>query len=164
MYPVALACGNAFILKPSERDPSAAMFMADLLTEAGLPPGVFNVVHGDKDAVDAILAHPGIASVSYVGSTAIARYIYSTGTAHDKRVQALGGAKNHMVVMPDADMDQATDALMGAGYGSAGQRCMAISVAVAVGDQAADTLVEKLAPRIRALKVGPAYFPWSAFP
>ncbi len=159
MFPISIACGNTFILKPSERDPSASLFLADMLAEAGLPPGVFNVVHGDKEAVDAILTHPGIASVSFVGSTPIAQYIYSTGTAHHKRVQALGGAKNHMVVMPDADMDQATDALMGAGYGSAGQRCMAVSVAVAVGDQAADTLVEKLAPRIRALKVGPGTDP-----
>ena len=159
MFPVAIACGNAFVLKPSERDPSVSLFMADLLAEAGLPPGIFNVIHGDKEAVDAILTHPGIASVSFVGSTPIARYIYSTGTAHDKRVQALGGAKNHMVVMPDADMDQATDALMGAGYGSAGQRCMAISVAVAVGDKTADTLVEKLSPRIRALKIGPGTDP-----
>ncbi len=159
MFPVAIACGNTFILKPSERDPSTSLLLADLLQEAGLPPGVFNVVHGDKEAVDAILKHPDIASVSFVGSTPIAQYIYATGTAHDKRVQALGGAKNHMVVMPDADMDQATDALMGAGYGSAGQRCMAISVAVAVGDQAADTLVEKLAPRVRSLKIGPGTDP-----
>ncbi len=155
MFPIAIACGNTFILKPSERDPSAALFLADMLSQAGLPPGVFNVVHGDKEAVDAILTHPGIASVSFVGSTPIAEYIYTTGTANHKRVQALGGAKNHMVVMPDADLDQATDALMGAGYGSAGQRCMAISVAVAVGDETADSLVGKLVPRIQALKVGP---------
>ena len=159
MFPISIACGNTFILKPSERDPSASLFLADMLSEAGLPPGVFNVVHGDKEAVDAILTHPGIASVSFVGSTPIAEYIYTTGTAHHKRVQALGGAKNHMVVMPDADMDQATDALMGAGYGSAGQRCMAISVAVAVGDDTADRLVGKLTPRIQSLKVGPGTDP-----
>ncbi len=126
MFPIALACGNTFILKPSERDPSASLMLADLLREAGLPAGAFNVVHGDKEAVDAILEHPGIAAVSFVGSTPIAEYIYRTGTAHGKRVQALGGAKNHMVVMPDADLEQATDALMGAGYGAAGERCMAI--------------------------------------
>ena len=154
MLPVALATGNCFILKPSERDPSASLLLADLLKQAGLPDGVFNVVHGDKEAVDAILEHPGIAAVSFVGSTPIAEYIHRTGTAHGKRVQALGGAKNHMVVMPDADLDQATDALMGAAYGSAGERCMAISVAVAVGN-VADKLVDRLAPRIRALKVGP---------
>jgi malonate-semialdehyde dehydrogenase (acetylating)/methylmalonate-semialdehyde dehydrogenase len=154
MLPVALATGNCFILKPSERDPSASLMLADLLAEAGLPGGVFNVVQGDKEAVDAILAHPGIAAVSFVGSTPIAEHIYRTGTAHGKRVQALGGAKNHMVVMPDADLDQTTDALMGAGYGSAGERCMAISVAVAVGG-VGDALIERLAPRVRALKVGP---------
>jgi malonate-semialdehyde dehydrogenase (acetylating)/methylmalonate-semialdehyde dehydrogenase len=154
MLPVALATGNCFILKPSERDPSASLMLADLLAEAGLPGGVFNVVQGDKEAVDAILAHPGIAAVSFVGSTPIAEYIYRTGTAHGKRVQALGGAKNHMVVMPDADLDQTTDALMGAGYGSAGERCMAISVAVAVGG-VGDALIERLAPRVRALKVAP---------
>ena len=154
MFPVSIACGNTFILKPSERDPSAANFMAELLTEAGLPAGVFNVVHGDKEAVDAILNHPDISSVSFVGSTPIAEYVYQTGTAAGKRVQALGGAKNHMVVMPDADMDQATDALMGAAFGSAGERCMAISVAVAVGD-AGDALMERLAPRAQSLKVGP---------
>ena len=154
MFPVSIACGNTFILKPSERDPSAANFMAELLTEAGLPAGVFNVVHGDKEAVDAILNHPDISAVSFVGSTPIAEYVYQTGTAAGKRVQALGGAKNHMVVMPDADMDQATDALMGAAFGSAGERCMAISVAVAVGD-AGDALMERLAPRAHSLKVGP---------
>src|ERR1043165_2898141 len=146
MFPMAIACGNAFILKPSERDPSAGLRIAELLAEAGLPPGVFNVVNGDKEAVDAILNHPGIAAVSFVGSTAIAEYIYTTAAAAGKRVQALGGAKNHMVVMPDADLDQATDALMGAAYGSAGERCMAISVALAVGD-VADRLVQKPAPR-----------------
>jgi malonate-semialdehyde dehydrogenase (acetylating)/methylmalonate-semialdehyde dehydrogenase len=155
MFPIAIACGNTFVLKPSERDPSASLLLADWLVEAGLPPGVFNVVHGDKRAVDAILAHPDVKAVSFVGSTPIAKYIYETGCKHGKRVQALGGAKNHMVVMPDADLDQAADALMGAGYGSAGERCMAISVAVAIGDAVADALVAKLAPRVKALKVGP---------
>jgi malonate-semialdehyde dehydrogenase (acetylating) / methylmalonate-semialdehyde dehydrogenase len=154
MFPVALACGNCFILKPSERDPSAGIRIAELLTEAGLPSGVFNTVNGDKEAVDAILQHPGIDAVSFVGSTAIASYIYANAAAQGKRVQALGGAKNHMVVMPDADLDQATDALMGAAYGSAGERCMAVSVAVAVGN-AGDKLMDKLVPRVRALKVGP---------
>ncbi len=141
MFPIALAAGNTFILKPSERDPSASLLLAKWLEEAGLPKGVFNVVHGDKEAVDAILLHPDIAAVSFVGSTPIARYIYETGTRAGKRVQALGGAKNHMIVMPDADMDQAVDALMGAAYGSAGERCMAISVAVPVGKKTADTLI-----------------------
>jgi malonate-semialdehyde dehydrogenase (acetylating) / methylmalonate-semialdehyde dehydrogenase len=154
MFPMALACGNSFILKPSERDPTISIRLGELLKEAGLPDGVFNVVQGDKEAVDALLLHPGIEAISFVGSTPIAEYIYSTGTSTGKRVQALGGAKNHMVVMPDADLDQATDALMGAGYGSAGERCMAISVAVTVGD-AGDKLVEKLAPRVRSLKIGP---------
>ncbi len=158
MAPMALACGNAFILKPSERDPSASLLLAELFREAGLPDGVFNVVQGDKEAVDAILEHPGIAAVSFVGSTPIAEYIYRTGTAHGKRVQALGGAKNHMIVMPDADLEQATDALMGAGYGAAGERCMAISVAVAVGG-VGDALVSRLAPRVRGLKVGPGTDP-----
>ena len=158
MAPVALACGNTFILKPSERDPSASLMLADLLRQAGLPAGAFNVVQGDKEAVDAILEHPGIAAVSFVGSTPIAEYIYRVGTAHGKRVQALGGAKNHMIVMPDADLEQATDALMGAGYGAAGERCMAISVAVAVGG-AGDALIERLAPRVRSLKVGPGTDP-----
>ncbi|MFO1319451.1 MAG: CoA-acylating methylmalonate-semialdehyde dehydrogenase [Burkholderiales bacterium] len=152
MFPIALATGNAFILKPSERDPSASLLMARLLREAGLPDGVFNVVQGDKEAVDAILANPGISAVSFVGSTPIARYIYETGTKHGKRVQALGGAKNHLVVMPDADLDQAVDALMGAAYGAAGERCMAISVGVAVGP-VADALVAKLAERARSLKI-----------
>jgi malonate-semialdehyde dehydrogenase (acetylating)/methylmalonate-semialdehyde dehydrogenase len=159
MFPIAIACGNTFVLKPSERDPSASLLLADWLQEAGLPDGVFNVVHGDKRAVDAILEHPEVKAVSFVGSTAIAQYIYETGCRHGKRVQALGGAKNHMVVMPDADLDQTADALMGAGYGSAGERCMAISVAVAVGDATADALVERLAPRVRALKVGPGDAP-----
>ncbi len=156
MYPIAIACGNTFVLKPSERDPSAPMLAWDLFTEAGFPEGVLNVVHGDKSAVDAILDHPDIKAVSFVGSTPIAEYVYSRGTAAGKRVQALGGAKNHMVVMPDADLDQAADALMGAGYGSAGERCMAISVAVPVGDRTADALVEKLRPRVEKLKIGPA--------
>ncbi|HYD18825.1 MAG TPA: CoA-acylating methylmalonate-semialdehyde dehydrogenase [Patescibacteria group bacterium] len=155
MFPIAIACGNAFILKPSERDPSAADFMAKLLTEAGCPEGIFTVAHGDKEAVDAILNHPDIAAVSFVGSTPVAEYIYKTGTANGKRVQSLGGAKNHMVVMPDADLAQACDALMGAAYGSAGERCMAISIAVAVGDEVADKLVAALSPRINALKIGP---------
>lgn len=159
MFPIALVAGNTFILKPSERDPGTSMLIAKLLNEAGLPDGVFNVVHGDKEAVDAILENPEIQAVSFVGSTPIAEYIYHTGTAHNKRVQALGGAKNHMIVMPDADMDQATDALMGAGYGSAGERCMAISVAVAVGDKVGDTIVDKLAPKVRALKVAPGTDP-----
>ena len=151
----ALVCGNAFILKPSERDPSVPNMLAALLVEAGLPEDVCQVVHGDKGAVDAILDHPDIMAVGFVGSTAIARYVYSRGTANDKRVQCFGGAKNHMIVMPDADMDQAADALIGAGYGAAGERCMAISVAVPVGDEAADALIEKLVPRIEKLKVGP---------
>ncbi len=154
MFPVAIACGNCFVLKPSERDPSPSLLLAEWLAEAGLPPGVFNVVQGDKVAVDAILAHPDVAAVSFVGSTPIARYIYATGCAAGKRVQALGGAKNHMVILPDADLDQAADALLGAGYGSAGERCMAISGAVAVGDETADRLIERLAPRIAALKIG----------
>jgi malonate-semialdehyde dehydrogenase (acetylating) / methylmalonate-semialdehyde dehydrogenase len=158
MFPVALACGNCFILKPSERDPSPALRIAALLKEAGLPDGVFSVVNGDKTAVDAILHHPGIAAVSFVGSSAIAEYIYATGAAKGKRVQALGGAKNHMVVMPDADLDQATDALMGAAYGAAGERCMAVSVAVAVG-KIGDKLIDRLEPRIRALKIGPGTDP-----
>ena len=154
MYPMAIACGNTFILKPSEKDPSCAMRLAELATEAGLPDGVLNVVNGDKEAVDAILAHPDIPAISFVGSTPIAQYIYTTGASNGKRVQALGGAKNHMVVMPDADMDQAADALMGAAYGSAGERCMAISVAVAVGD-AGGKLMERLIPKVEALKIGP---------
>lgn len=156
MFPIALVTGNAFILKPSERDPSAPMALARWLQEAGLPDGVFNVVHGGKAAVDAILEHSDIKAVSFVGSTPIAQYIYTTGTAHGKRVQALGGAKNHMVIMPDADLDMAANALMGAAFGSAGERCMAISVAVPVTDAVADALVEKLAPKIEALKIGPS--------
>jgi len=149
----AIACGNAFILKPSEKDPSAALFLAGLWQEAGLPDGVFTVVHGDKDAVDALLAHPDVAAVSFVGSTPIARYIYATGTAHGKRVQALGGAKNHALVLPDADLDVAADALVSAAYGSAGERCMALSVAVAVGD-IADPLVAAIRQRVDKLVVG----------
>ncbi|MFK4443204.1 malonate-semialdehyde dehydrogenase (acetylating)/methylmalonate-semialdehyde dehydrogenase [Caballeronia udeis] len=152
MFPVAIAAGNAFILKPSERDPSASLFMAGLLQEAGLPDGVFSVVQGDKVVVDALLVHPDVKAISFVGSTPIANYIYQTGAQHGKRVQALGGAKNHMVVMPDADIDQAIDALVGAGYGSAGERCMAISVAVLVGD-VADKLIPRLAERARTLIV-----------
>jgi len=156
MFPVALACGNCFILKPSERDPSPSLLIGEWLAEAGLPEGVFNVVQGDKEAVDALLTNPDVKAISFVGSTPIAKYIYETGTAHGKRVQALGGAKNHMVVMPDADLDMAANALMGAAYGSAGERCMAISVAVPVTDKVADALVERLVPKIEALKVGPA--------
>lgn len=150
----ALACGNAFILKPSEKDPSAALFLAELLKEAGLPDGVFSVVHGDKEAVDAILEHPGIAAVSFVGSTPIAKYIYETGTKNGKRVQALGGAKNHMLVLPDADIGMAADAAVSAAYGSAGERCMAISVLVAVGG-AGDQIIDAIKQRIPALKIGP---------
>ncbi len=155
MFPIAITCGNCFILKPSERDPSSADYMAKLLKEAGLPDGVFSVIHGDKEAVDAILHHKDIAAVSFVGSTPVAEYIYKTGTDNGKRVQALGGAKNHMIVMPDADMAQAADALMGAAFGSAGERCMAISVAVAVTDKVGDALVDKLTTLINKLKVGP---------
>ncbi len=153
MFPVALACGNTFILKPSEKDPSLGLEMAQLLKEAGLPDGVFNVVNGDKEAVDALLDHPDVQAISFVGSTPIAEYVYTRGTAAGKRVQALGGAKNHMVVMPDADLDQTVDALIGAAYGSAGERCMAISVAVAVGDRLADALVDRLKTRLRTLRV-----------
>ena len=154
MFPVAIACGNTFILKPSEKVPSCSMRLAELFMQAGAPPGVFNVVNGAKQAVDAILTHPGISAVSFVGSTPVAEHVHRTGTAAGKRVQALGGAKNHMVILPDADLDQATDALMGAAYGSAGERCMAVSVAVAVG-AVADPLIQKLAPKVRALKIGP---------
>jgi malonate-semialdehyde dehydrogenase (acetylating)/methylmalonate-semialdehyde dehydrogenase len=154
MFPIAIACGNTFILKPSERDPSASLLLAEMLKEAGLPDGVFNVIHGDKVAVDALLAHPTIQAISFVGSTPIAEYVYREGTKHGKRVQALGGAKNHMIVMPDADLDQAADALVGAAYGSAGERCMAISVAVTVGNATADTLVGKIEQRIQNLQMG----------
>ncbi|MDH3738254.1 MAG: CoA-acylating methylmalonate-semialdehyde dehydrogenase, partial [Alphaproteobacteria bacterium] len=151
----AIACGNAFVLKPSERDPSVPLMLAELMIEAGLPPGILNVVNGDKEAVDALCDDPDIQAIGFVGSTPIAEYVYRRGTHAGKRVQCFGGAKNHMVVMPDADMDQAADALIGAGYGSAGQRCMAVSVAVAVGDQTADSLVENLMPRVQELKIGP---------
>jgi malonate-semialdehyde dehydrogenase (acetylating)/methylmalonate-semialdehyde dehydrogenase len=155
MFPVALACGNCFILKPSERAPSASVMMAEWLKEAGLPDGVFNVIQGDREAVDAILSDPDVSAVSFVGSTPVARYIYETAAKAGKRCQALGGAKNHMIVMPDADLDQAVDALMGAAYGSAGERCMAISVAVPIGQETADALMTRLEPRVRALKIGP---------
>jgi malonate-semialdehyde dehydrogenase (acetylating)/methylmalonate-semialdehyde dehydrogenase len=155
MFAPAIACGNAFILKPSERDPTVPMMLAELFEEAGLPKGILQVVNGDKEAVDAILDNETIQSVGFVGSTPIAEYIYSRGCANGKRVQCFGGAKNHMIIMPDADMDQAADALVGAGYGAAGERCMAISVAVPVGDDTADRLLEKLAPRVEKLKVGP---------
>jgi malonate-semialdehyde dehydrogenase (acetylating)/methylmalonate-semialdehyde dehydrogenase len=154
MFPIALACGNAFILKPSERDPSVSLLLAALLQQAGLPDGVFNVVQGDKAAVDALLEHPDIAAISFVGSTPIARYIQAQGTAHGKRVQALGGAKNHAVVMPDADLNAAVESIVGAAYGSAGERCMAVSVVVAVGESTADALIERFRQRIGALKVG----------
>ncbi|MFV0359986.1 CoA-acylating methylmalonate-semialdehyde dehydrogenase [Tropicimonas sp.] len=156
MFPVALACGNTFVLKPSERDPSASLLLAEWLAEAGLPAGVFNVVQGDKVAVDALLDHPDVRAISFVGSTPIAQYIHQRGIANGKRVQALGGAKNHAVIMPDADLDMAANALMGAAFGSAGERCMAVSVAVPVTDAVADALIEKLVPRIRALKIGPS--------
>lgn len=156
MFPIAVACGNTFILKPSERDPSAPMLVWELFRQAGFPDGVLNIVHGDKEVVDAILDHKDIKAVSFVGSTPIAEYVYSRGTAAGKRVQALGGAKNHAVIMPDADLDKAVDALMGAGYGSAGERCMAISVAVPVGEKTADALIAKLKPKVAALKIGPA--------
>src|SRR5215213_2158368 len=153
MHPIAIACGNAFVLKPSERDPSVSVRVAELYAEAGLPDGVFNVVHGDKVAVDAILDHPGIASVSFVGSTPIARYIYERGTSHGKRVQALGGAKNHAIVLPDADLDFASDHLVASAFGSAGERCMAISATVAVGG-AADPLVDIVSEKARKVAVG----------
>ncbi len=154
MYPIAIACGNTFVLKPSEKDPSPSQLAAELLAEAGLPEGVFNIVHGDKEAVDALITHPDVAAVSFVGSTPIARYIYETGTRHGKRVQALGGAKNHMIVLPDADIDLAADAAVSAGYGSAGERCMAISAVVTVGE-AGDRLIDGVRTRIEKLKVGP---------
>jgi malonate-semialdehyde dehydrogenase (acetylating)/methylmalonate-semialdehyde dehydrogenase len=154
MYPLAIVCGNCFILKPSERDPSSTLYIAQLLQEAGLPAGVMSVIHGDKVAVDALIEAPEVKAISFVGSTPIAEYIYKEGAARGKRVQALGGAKNHAVLMPDADLDNAVSALMGAAYGSCGERCMAISVAVCVGDQVADALVARLAPQIKALKIG----------
>jgi malonate-semialdehyde dehydrogenase (acetylating)/methylmalonate-semialdehyde dehydrogenase len=155
MFAPAIACGNAFILKPSERDPSVPLRLAELMIEAGLPAGILNVVNGDRAIVDAILAHPEIAAISFVGSTPVARHVYAAATAHGKRAQCFGGAKNHMIIMPDADMDQAANALMGAGYGSAGERCMAVSVAVPVGDETANRLVEKLVPMVEKLRVGP---------
>ncbi|NVJ92239.1 MAG: CoA-acylating methylmalonate-semialdehyde dehydrogenase [Methylocystaceae bacterium] len=154
MYPMAIACGNTFILKPSERDPSSSLFIAQLLEEAGLPKGVINVVNGDKEAVDVLLTDARIKAVSFVGSTPIAEYIYSTANAHGKRCQALGGAKNHAIVMPDADMDNAVNQLLGAAFGSSGERCMALSVAVAVGDDAADALIAKMSTAMKPLKVG----------
>ncbi len=154
MAPLAIACGNTFVLKPSEKDPSCPLRLAELFSEAGVPDGVFNVVNGDRTAVDALLADPDVAAVSFVGSTPVAEYVYATASAHGKRVQALGGAKNHMVVMPDADLDQAADALMGAAYGSAGERCMAVSVAVAVGGSA-EPLIARLKPRVESLRIGP---------
>jgi malonate-semialdehyde dehydrogenase (acetylating)/methylmalonate-semialdehyde dehydrogenase len=160
MFPIAIACGNTFVLKPSEKDPSASLLLARLWAEAGLPDGVFNVLHGDKAAVDGLLAHPDVAAVSFVGSTPIARYVYETGTKHGKRVQALGGAKNHMVVLPDADLDLAADAAVSAGFGSAGERCMAISAVVAV-DPAGDALTTKISERTGALHVGPGTSPAS---
>jgi malonate-semialdehyde dehydrogenase (acetylating)/methylmalonate-semialdehyde dehydrogenase len=160
MFPIAIACGNCFVLKPSEKDPSASLMLAEMLAEAGLPDGVFNVVHGDKEAVDALLTHPGISAVSFVGSTPVARYISEVGTAAGKRVQALGGAKNHMVVLPDADLDLAADAAVSAGFGSAGERCMAISVLVAV-DPIGDELVGKITERVAKLRVGPGDDPGS---
>src|SRR5690606_16458049 len=155
MFAPAIAAGNAFILKPSERDPSVPMRLADLMMEAGLPAGILNVVNGDRSTVEAILAHDTIAGVSLVGSTPIARHVYATAAEHGKRVQAFGGAKNHMIVMPDADIEKAADALIGAGYGSAGERCMAISVAVPVGEETADRLVAALAPKVERLEIGP---------
>ncbi|MBI1386763.1 MAG: CoA-acylating methylmalonate-semialdehyde dehydrogenase [Rhizobiales bacterium] len=159
----AIACGNAFILKPSERDPGVPLRLAELMLEAGLPEGILNVVNGDKESVDAILDDPDIKAIGFVGSSAIAEYIYSRGCAAGKRVQAFAGAKNHMIIMPDADMDQTVDALIGAGYGSAGERCMAISVAVPVGERTADMLVERLIPRVEALKIGPSTDPTADF-
>ncbi|TCD14910.1 CoA-acylating methylmalonate-semialdehyde dehydrogenase [Oricola cellulosilytica] len=159
----AIACGNAFVLKPSERDPGVPMRLAELFLEAGLPAGILNVVNGDKEAVDAILDHPDIQAIGFVGSTPIAEYIYGRGCSNGKRVQCFGGAKNHMIIMPDADLDQAADALVGAGYGSAGERCMAISVAVPVGEKTADALMEKLVPRVESLKIGPSTDPSADF-
>jgi len=163
MYPMAIVCGNCFILKPSERDPSSTLFIAQLLQEAGLPDGVMNVVNGDKEAVDTLLRDPRVQAVSFVGSTPIAEYIYITASAHGKRCQALGGAKNHAIVMPDADMDNTVNQLLGAAFGSSGERCMALSVAVAVGDAAADALVAKMAEAMKALKVGAYNVPSNDF-
>ena len=163
MFPIAIACGNTFVLKPSEKDPSLPLRLAELMVEAGAPPGVLNVINGDKVAVDTLLHDPRIQAISFVGSTTIAEYVYATASANGKRVQAMGGAKNHLIVMPDADMDQAADALIGSGYGSAGERCMAVSVAVPVGDQAANALMARLRPRVEALKVGPSSDPEADF-
>ncbi len=163
MFGVAIACGNTFVCKPSEKDPSVPMRLAELMMEAGAPAGVLNVVNGDKEAVDAILEDPDIQAVSFVGSSAVAEYVYSRGTAHGKRVQAMGGAKNHAIIMPDADLDQVTNELIGAGYGSAGERCMAISVAVPVTDKLADALVERLKPRVESLKVSTPTDPEAAY-
>ncbi|HEY1612219.1 MAG TPA: CoA-acylating methylmalonate-semialdehyde dehydrogenase [Rhizomicrobium sp.] len=163
MFGVAIACGNTFICKPSEKDPSVPMRLAELFMEAGAPAGVLNVVNGDKECVDAILEDPGIQAVSFVGSSVVAEYVYSRGTAHGKRVQAMGGAKNHAIIMPDADLDQVTNELIGAGYGSAGERCMAIAVAVPVTDKLADALVERLKPRVESLKVAPPTDPDAAY-
>ncbi|XWN30278.1 MAG: CoA-acylating methylmalonate-semialdehyde dehydrogenase [Devosia sp.] len=159
----AIACGNAFILKPSERDPSVPVRLAEIMIEAGLPPGILNVVQGDKEAVDTLLTDPRVMAIGFVGSSDIAHYVYSTGAAHGKRVQCFGGAKNHMIVMPDADMEQAANALIGSGYGSAGERCMAISVAVPVGEKAADALMEKLVPKVEGLRIGPSHDPDADF-
>jgi malonate-semialdehyde dehydrogenase (acetylating) / methylmalonate-semialdehyde dehydrogenase len=159
----AIACGNAFVLKPSERDPSVPMRLAALMAEAGLPPGILNVINGDKEAVDTLLTDPRVMAVGFVGSSAIAEYVYSTACANAKRVQCFGGAKNHLIIMPDADLNQAVDALMGAGYGSAGERCMAVSVAVPVGKSTADALMQKLIPRVEALKIGPSSDPQADF-
>ena len=156
MFPLSIICGNTFVLKPSEKVPSTALRLAELMQEAGLPDGVLNVVNGDSEAVDTLLVHPSVAGISFVGSTPVAEHIYKTATGNGKRAQALGGAKNHMVIMPDADLDQAVNALIGAAYGAAGERCMAISVAVTVGDKLADTVVDMLVPKVRELKVGPA--------
>ncbi|MSQ20342.1 MAG: CoA-acylating methylmalonate-semialdehyde dehydrogenase [Betaproteobacteria bacterium] len=161
MFPIAIAAGNTFILKPSEKDPSCPLRLAELLLEAGLPPGVLNVINGDKEAVDTLLNDPRVAAISFVGSTPVARYVYATAAANGKRVQAMGGAKNHMVIMPDADIDLASDALMGAAYGSAGERCMAVSVAVSVTEKTSNQLIESLAPRVRNLKVGASTDPQS---
>src|SRR6201992_621616 len=163
MFGVAIAVGNSFILKPSEKDPGVPLRLAELMMEAGAPAGVLNVVNGDKEAVDAILGDPDIKAVSFVGSTAIAEYVYTRGTQHGKRVQAMGGAKNHAIIMPDADLDQVTNELIGAGYGSAGERCMAISVAVPVGEKTADALVERLKPRVESLKVSTPTDPDAAY-
>jgi malonate-semialdehyde dehydrogenase (acetylating)/methylmalonate-semialdehyde dehydrogenase len=159
----AIACGNAFVLKPSERDPSVPMRLAALMTEAGLPPGILNVINGDKEAVDTLLTDPRVMAVGFVGSSAVAEYVYATGCANGKRVQCFGGAKNHMIIMPDANLDQAVDALIGAGYGSAGERCMAVSVAVPVGERTADALMQKLIPRVEGLKIGPSSDPQADF-